>query len=188
MTAAGHGLISHNVSTEFTSTPNWHTQGEQELGVPVQKKPTCKPTRQREPCSDVMTTWENRSDSQYKVLKWSQTLQRFCQLFDLLIFLIQFNSVYLYSPISKIRNLPQRALQSIHIWHPWPRTSHQIRKNCQEIEKTLFTGKKVKKPSGEQQRTIPLQDGQKNRCHVTRRNHYRVTTQSMSMTECMNSS
>jgi len=29
-------------------------------------------------------------------------------------------------------------------------------------------GKKGKKPSGEQQRRIPLQDGQNNRCHVTR--------------------
>jgi len=28
----------------------------------------------------------------------------------------------------------------------------------------------VKKPSGEQQRRIPLQEGQNNRCHVTRRN------------------
>jgi len=30
-------------------------------------------------------------------------------------------------------------------------------------------GEKVKNPSGEQQRRIPLQDGQNNRCHVTRR-------------------
>jgi len=39
-----------------------------------------------------------------------------------------------------------------------------------------------KTPLGEQQRRIPLQDGQNNRSHVTRRNHYRVTTHSMSMT------
>jgi len=38
-----------------------------------------------------------------------------------------------------------------------------------------FTGEKRENPSGEQQRRIPLQDGQKNRRHVTRRNHYRVT-------------
>jgi len=30
-------------------------------------------------------------------------------------------------------------------------------------------GKKGKNPSGEQQRRIPLQDGLKKRCHVTRR-------------------
>jgi len=34
--------------------------------------------------------------------------------------------------------------------------------------KNPFTGKKGKTPSGEQQRRIPLQDGQKNRCHVYR--------------------
>jgi len=42
-------------------------------------------------------------------------------------------------------------------------------KHPQKIEKN------EKKPSGEQQRRIPLQDGQKNRRHVTRMNHYRVT-------------
>jgi len=35
-------------------------------------------------------------------------------------------------------------------------------------KKNLSRGKKVKKPPGEQQRRIPLQDGQNNRCHVTR--------------------
>jgi len=53
--------------------------------------------------------------------------------------------------------------------------------------KITFAGKKVKNPSGEQRRRIPLQDGQNNICHVTRRNYYRVTTHSMSMTEWMNS-
>jgi len=46
--------------------------------------------------------------------------------------------------------------------------SHRIRKNSQEIEKT-FTGKKVKNPSGEQQRRTPpppLQDGENNIRHV----------------------
>jgi len=66
----------------------------------------------------------------------------------------------LYSPKSQITNLPQLALQSEHIRHPCPRTSHRIRNNSQEIEKQ-FSGKKGKKPSGEQQRRIPLQDGQK---------------------------
>jgi len=42
--------------------------------------------------------------------------------------------------------------------------------------KNFHREKKVKKPSGEQQRRIPLQDGQNNRCHVTRRNHDRVKT------------
>jgi len=43
-----------------------------------------------------------------------------------------------------------------------------------------------KRPSGEQQKRIPLQDGQKNRCHVTRMKRYRVTTHSMNMTCIMN--
>jgi len=57
----------------------------------------------------------------------------------------------LYSPISQMTNLPQRALQSVHIRHPWPLTSHRIRKNYQEIEKKWRN----------LQRRIPLQDGQK---------------------------
>jgi len=47
-----------------------------------------------------------------------------------------------YSPLSEITNLPQRALQSVHIRHPCPRTSHGIRKNSQEKEKTLSWGTK----------------------------------------------
>jgi len=65
-------------------------------------------------------------------------------------------------------------LDTYHIPVPGP----HIRTNSQEIEKKPFTGKKGKKPSGEQQRRIPLQDGQNNRCHVTR-NHYTVTTLGM---------
>jgi len=48
----------------------------------------------------------------------------------------QFNSVYI-----KITNSPQRASQSVHIRHPWPLTSHWIRKNNHEIQKTLSHGK-----------------------------------------------
>jgi len=50
---------------------------------------------------------------------------------------IQFSSIQfiLHSPISQMINLPQRALRSVHIRHPWPLTSHRIRKNSQEIEK-----------------------------------------------------
>jgi len=52
--------------------------------------------------------------------------------------------------------------------------SHWINKNSPNIKKINFQGgKKVKNPSEEQQRRIRLQDGQKNRCHVTRIN--RVT-------------
>jgi len=82
--------------------------------------------------------------------------------------------------MSQVKNLPQRALQSVWIRHPWPLTSHRIRKNSTE---KLSQEKKGNKPSGEQQRRIPLQDGQMNRCHVTRRNHYRVTTHSINMTD-----
>jgi len=50
-----------------------------------------------------------------------------------------FNSIQfvVYSPISQITNLPQRALQSVHIRHPWPLTSHRTRKNSQKIEKNF---------------------------------------------------
>jgi len=49
--------------------------------------------------------------------------------------LLIFNSIQiiLYSPISKINNLPQRALQSVTILHPCLRTSLRIRKNSQDI-------------------------------------------------------
>jgi len=49
-------------------------------------------------------------------------------------------------------------------------TSDQEKKVAKKVEKTLSQGKKVKKPSEEQQKRIPLQDGQKNRGHVTRMN------------------
>jgi len=83
----------------------------------------------------------------------------------------------LYSPISQIPNSPQRALQSTHTTWSTSLTfdlSHRIRKNSPW--KILSQGKKVKIPSGEQRRRIPLQDGGKNRRHVTRMKHYRVTT------------
>jgi len=67
----------------------------------------------------------------------------------------------------------------------WPHIGSS--KTPKNKEKTLSGGKNGRKLWGEQQRRIPLQDGQKNRHHVTRRNHYRVTTHSMGMIECMNS-
>jgi len=54
-----------------------------------------------------------------------------------------------------------RGLYNLYTYNICPRTSHRIRNNSQEIEEKTFTGKKGKKPSGEQQRKIPLQDGQK---------------------------
>jgi len=88
---------------------------------------------------------------------------------------IQFNSVYLYSPISQITNVSRSALQSVHIDIPdlWPLTSHQIRKNSQ----ITLQGERVEEPFRREQRRIPLQDGQN-----------RVKIHSMNMTECMNSS
>jgi len=67
----------------------------------------------------------------------------------------------------QITNLSQRALQSVHIDVPdlWPQIGSG------KTPKQPFTGKKGKKHSGEQQRRIPLQDGQNNRCHVTRSNN-----------------
>jgi len=85
---------------------------------------------------------------------------------------VQFNSVYFVSPIITNYKFPSEGFT---IWthrHPWPLTSHRIRKNSQ----TTLQGEKVKNSSGEQQRRIPLQDGHNNRCHVTRGNHYRVTS------------
>jgi len=68
------------------------------------------------------------------------------------ILLFQLNSVYFAEPT--FLNLPPRALESVHI--NCPRTSHRIRYNRKENWKKTFTGKKVKKPSGEQQRRTPL--------------------------------
>jgi len=64
-----------------------------------------------------------------------------------------FNSIQfiLYSPISQITNLPQKALQSVHI----PRSPSDQEKLPRNRNK-LSQGKKGKKPSGEQQRRIPL--------------------------------
>jgi len=50
-----------------------------------------------------------------------------------------FNSVYFVQP--NITNSPQRALQPVHIQHPWPLTSHRITNNSQKIEKNLSGGK-----------------------------------------------
>jgi len=101
----------------------------------------------------------------------------------------QFNSIQfiLYSPLSKITNLPQRALQSVHIWQPCPRTSQRIRKISQEIEKNLSQEKKGRKlQESNRGESLSCMD-RCNRYHVYRRNHYWVTTHSVSMTECMNS-
>jgi len=64
---------------------------------------------------------------------------------------ILFNSLQfiLYCPQSNIRNLPQRALQSVHIRHPCPRTSQTPHKNC----KILSQGKKGRNL---QESNIPL--------------------------------
>jgi len=61
----------------------------------------------------------------------------------------------LYSPKSQITNPPQRALQSVHIRHlAGPHIGSG--NTPQKVEKTLSRGKKGRKPSGEQQRRIPL--------------------------------
>jgi len=48
-------------------------------------------------------------------------------------------------PKSQITNLPQSALQSVHIRHPWPLTSHRIRENSQ----TTLHGEKKREERGE---------------------------------------
>jgi len=67
---------------------------------------------------------------------------------------ISFNSIQFifYSPFSQITDLPQRALQSVHIDIPVPEPHIGSRKT----PKQTFMGKKGNKPSGEQQRRIPL--------------------------------
>jgi len=63
----------------------------------------------------------------------------------------------LYTPKLQITNLPWRDLQCLHIRHPCPRTSHWNRKNSQKPRGNHSTAKKKrKKPSGKQQRRIPL--------------------------------
>jgi len=62
----------------------------------------------------------------------------------------------LNQPKSLITNLPQRALQSVHIRHPCPARPHNGSGKTPKKQKKPFTGKKGKKPSGEQQRRIPL--------------------------------
>jgi len=98
---------------------------------------------------------------------------------------IQFNSVYFVQP--KIKNYKFASKGLIICTHTtsltFDLTSDQ--EKLPRNRKNPFTGKKGEEPSREQQRRIPLQDGQNYRCHVTRRKNYRVTTQSMSMTECM---
>jgi len=56
-----------------------------------------------------------------------------------------FNSIYFVKPNITNSNFPQRALQSVHIRHPCPRTSHRIRNNsciihdvCLLVENVLF--------------------------------------------------
>jgi len=79
--------------------------------------------------------------------------------------LIQFfNSFYLYSPFSQIINLSQSALQSVHI----DILTFDLTSDQEKLPN--HPGQKIgKKPAGEQQRRIPLQDGQNNRCNVYRR-------------------
>jgi len=58
----------------------------------------------------------------------------------LVVFTWKFNSIQfiLYRPISQMYTF------CTHTLHPWPLTSHRIRKNSQEIEKTLSGGIKVR--------------------------------------------
>jgi len=63
------------------------------------------------------------------------TYSIYCGLF---LSLIQFNSVYLYSPFSQIRNWPQSALQSVHIDIPVPKPHI----GSEKTPKQPFTGGK----------------------------------------------
>jgi len=82
-------------------------------------------------------------------------------------------------------NLPQRGLQSVYIRHPWPLTSHRIRKNSQKTDTNLSQGEKGRNLHESNRGGSFSRMDRSNRCHVTRRNHYRVTTHSMWMTECI---
>jgi len=62
--------------------------------------------------------------------------------------------------------LPQRALQSVHIRHPCPRTSHGIRNNSQEIGKTLSGGKKGRNLEESNTRGSLSRMDRSNRCPV----------------------
>jgi len=87
-------------------------------------------------------------------------------VFDTCAVEIKFNSVYFIQP-----NITNYVFASEDFTIRPHRTSltfdlsHRIRmKLPRNIEKKLSLGKKVEKPSGEQQRRIPLQDGQRNIC------------------------
>jgi len=69
----------------------------------------------------------------------------------------------LYSPISQITNSPPRALQSVRIRHPWPLTSHRIRKKSQITEKNRENSEEENNRGGSLSRM-----DRSNRCHVTR--------------------
>jgi len=81
-------------------------------------------------------------------------------------------------------NLSQRALLSVHVWHPWPLTSHQIRKNSEEIEKTLSQGKKWRNLQ-ESNRGGSLSRMERRIDVMWPEGIIRVTTRSMNMTECI---
>jgi len=74
---------------------------------------------------------------------------------------IQF-SLFLYSPISQITN-DLRGLYNLYTYeHPWPLTSHQIRKNSPENRKQPFQGVKKGRNYQESNRGgSPSPDGQK---------------------------
>jgi len=93
---------------------------------------------------------------------------------------MRFNSVYFISPNITNHKLSSEGFTICpHMTSlTFDLTSDQ-EKLPRDREKNLSGGKKVKDPSGEQQRRIPLQDGQKNRRHVTRMKRHRVTTHSM---------
>jgi len=92
-----------------------------------------------------------------------------------------FNSVYYLYPIIIKLQICLRGLYNLYTETSltFDLTSDQeLTRNSQK--KKPFHGKKKGR---NQQRRTPLQDGQKNICHVYRRNHDRVTTHSMNMTE-----
>jgi len=86
---------------------------------------------------------------------------------------IRLNSVYFIQPNITNYEFPS---QGFTIWtHTTSLTFDLTSDQEQHPKNRKNSGKKSEEPFRREQRRTPLQDGQENRRHVTRRNHYRVT-------------
>jgi len=107
-------------------------------------------------------------------------IHQYCSSLSVSFTASPFNSVYFLEP--NITNLPQRALQSVHIDIPVPKP-HIGSEKLPRNRKNVLQGKKGRNLEESNRGGSLSRMDRSNRCHVYRRNHYRVITHSMSMTE-----